>query len=152
MYFDKFCGIIVGIIICVFTPFLPEGEAMKRRIAVFASGWGDEYFREVVHGVSEAAKKENVDTFAFVNFSIRGLDALLNEGEFNIFTLPDLEDFDGIVLLANSFNLTKETEYFAEKLKTIKVPTVCVEYELEHATSLISDNYAGMYELVQYIP
>ena len=124
---------------------------MKKKIAVFASGWGDEYFREVVYGVSEAAKKESVDTFAFVNFSIRGLDALLNEGEFNIFTLPDLEDFDGIILLANSFNLSKETEYFAEKLKTIEVPTVCVEYELEHATSLISDNYAGMYELVQYI-
>ncbi len=124
---------------------------MKKKIAVFASGWGDEYFREVVYGISEAAKKENVDTFAFVNFSIRGLDALLNEGEYNIFTLPDLEDFDGIVLLANSFNLTKEVEYFAEKIKALNLPVVSVEYELESAISLVSDNYSGMYDLVKHI-
>ncbi|MBQ8548814.1 MAG: GGDEF domain-containing protein [Lachnospiraceae bacterium] len=124
---------------------------MKRRIAVFASGWGDEYFRRVVFGISEAAKKENIDTFAFVNFSIRGLDALLNEGEFNIFTLPDLEDFDGVILLANSFNLTREVEYFTEKLRELKLPAISVEYEMENATALMSDNYAGMYDLVKHV-
>lgn len=124
---------------------------MKKKIAVFASGWGDEYFREVVYGISETAKKENIDTFAFVNFSIRGLDALLNEGEFNIFTLPNLEDFDGVILLANSFNLTREVEYFAEKLKKMDIPAVSVEYELERAASLVSDNYAGMHDLVKHV-
>ncbi len=124
---------------------------MKKKIAVFASGWGDEYFREIVYGISEAAKKKNVDTFSFVNFSIRVLDAPLNEGEFNIFTLPDLEDFDGIVLLANSFNLKKEVEYFKEKIKDIDIPVISVEYELEHAISLVSDNYAGMYDLVKHM-
>ena len=124
---------------------------MKRRIAVFASGWGDEYFRRVVFGISEAAKKENIDTFAFVNFSIRGLDALLNEGEFNIFTLPNLEDFDGVILLANSFNLTREVEFFTEKLRELKLPAVSVEYEMENATALMSDNYLGMYDLIKHV-
>ena len=124
---------------------------MKKKIAVFASGWGDEYFREVVCGISEAAKKENIDTYAFVNFSIHGLDALLNEGEYNLFTLPDLEDFDGIILLANSFNQNKEVDYFSEKLKQIKIPAVTVEYKLDHAVSLVSDNYAGMYDLAKHI-
>lgn len=124
---------------------------MKKRIAVFASGWGDEYFREVVSGISEAATKENVDTFAFVNFSIRGLEALLNEGEFNIFTLPNLEDFDGVILLANSFNLTKELDYFAERLNELKLPAVSIEYEMENAVALVSDNYAGMYDLVKHV-
>lgn len=124
---------------------------MKKKIAVFASGWGDEYFREVVYGISEAAKKENIDTFAFVNYSIRGLNALLNEGEYNLFTLPELEDFDGLILLANSFNQDKEVEYFSEKLKNIRVPAITVEYELENAVSLVSDNYAGMYDLAKHI-
>lgn len=124
---------------------------MKKKIAVFASGWGDEYFREVVSGIYEAAKTENMDTFAFVNFSIRGLKALLNEGEFNIFKLPNLEDFDGVILLANSFNLTEEVDYFTERLKEIPIPAVSVEYELENASALISDNYAGMYELIKHV-
>ena len=124
---------------------------MKKKIAVFAGGWGDEYFREVICGISEAAKKENVDTYTFVNFSIQGLNALSNEGEYNLFTLPELEDFDGIILLANSFNQDKEVEYFSEKLKHINVPAVAVEYELDHAVSLVSDNYAGMYDLTRHI-
>lgn len=124
---------------------------MKKRIAVFANAWNDEYFRKVVSGISESAKKENIDTFAFLNFSISGLENLLNEGEFNIFKLPDLEDFDGIVLLANSFNLTREVEYFAEKLQEIDVPAVCLEYEMENVPSLSSDNYAGMHELVTHV-
>ena len=124
---------------------------MKKKIAVFAGGWGDEYFREVVCGISEAAKKENVDVFTFVNFSIQGLNALSNEGEYNLFTLPELEEFDGIILLANSFNQEKEVDYFSEKLKHINVPAVAVEYELEPAVSLVSDNYAGMYDLARHM-
>ncbi len=124
---------------------------MKKKIAVFASGWGDEYFREVVYGISEEAKRENIDVFVFVNFSIRVADTASNVGEFNIFTLPDLEDFDGIVLLANSFNLTKELEYFKEKLKELTIPVISVEYEFENTLSLVSDNYAGMYDLVRHV-
>ena len=131
--------------------FLPEGDAMKKKIAVFASGWGDEYFREVVYGISEEAKQENIDVFVFVNFSIRVADTATNVSEFNMFTLPDLNDFDGVVLLANSFNLTKELEYFKEKIETLKIPFISVEYEFDHVASLVSDNYAGMYDLVKHV-
>ena len=124
---------------------------MKKKIAVFASGWGDEYFREVVYGVSEAAKKENSDTFAFVNFSIRGLDNLLNRCEFNLFTLPDLRDFDGVILMANSFNLPRELDYFSEKIKEYGIPTVSIEYEFENVPYLVSDNYSGMLDLAEHI-
>ncbi len=124
---------------------------MKKRIAVFSSGWGDEYFREVVYGISEAAKKENIDTFAFVNFSIRGLDNLLNECEYNLFTLPDLKDFDGVILMANSFNLEKEVVYLEGKIKEMGIPAISLEYEMEGLPTLVSDNYAGMYDLVEHV-
>lgn len=124
---------------------------MKKRIAVFSSGWGDEYFREVVYGISEAAKKENIDTFAFVNFSIRGLDNLLNECEYNLFTLPDLKDFDGVILMANSFNLEKEVTYLEGKIKEIGIPAISLEYKMEGLPTLVSDNYAGMYDLVEHV-
>lgn len=124
---------------------------MKKKVAVFASGWGDEYFREVVYGISEEAKRENIDVFVFVNFSIRVADTATNISEFNIFTLPDFNDFDGIVLLANSFNLTKELEYFKEKINSISIPVISVEYEFEKMASLVSDNYAGMLDLVRHV-
>lgn len=124
---------------------------MKKRIAVFSSGWGDEYFREVVYGISETAKKENIDIFAFVNFSIRGLDNLLNQCEFNLFTLPDLREFDGVILMANSFNLPREREYLTEKIKELKIPAVSIESEIEGIPHIVSDNYAGMYDLAEHM-
>lgn len=124
---------------------------MRRKIAVFASGWGYEFFREIVYGIHETAGKEDMDTFVFTNFSILRGDAVINEGEFNMFTLPDLEEFDGIVLLANSFNLSREVEYFTEKLRHSNLPVVSIEYDFEHGCSIASDNYTGMYDLAQHV-
>ena len=84
---------------------------MKGKIAVFANGWGTEYLREVVTGVSEVAEPLGYDVFCFINFSVMQDINKNNQGELNIYKLPDLSDFDGVILLANSFN-TKEEEIY----------------------------------------
>ena len=114
---------------------------MRKRIAVFAGGWSFEYVQDVLSGVKEVAKNENIDVFAFVNYSLRWESSAQCDAEFNIFTLPDLDDFDGIIILGNSFNLTKETEYFKEKLKSVKCPVVSLESEFEGVPSVFTDNY-----------
>ncbi len=124
---------------------------MRKKIAVFAGGWSFEYVQDVLSGVKEVAKNENIDVFAFVNYSLRWESSAQCDAEFNIFTLPDLDDFDGIIILGNSFNLTKETEYFKEKLKSVKCPVVSLESEFEGVPSVFTDNYAGMRELVKHI-
>lgn len=124
---------------------------MKKKVAVFAGGWSFEYVKEVLSGIEKVAKEENIDVFAFVNYSLRWESSAQCEAEFNIFTLPDMNDFDGIIILGNSLNLTMETEYFKEKLKTVKCPVVSVEYEFENVPSIFTDNYAGMRELVEHI-
>lgn len=124
---------------------------MKKKIAVFAGGWSFEYVQEVINGITDIAKNENADVFAFINYSLRWDPPMQCESEFNLFTLPDLRDFDGIILLGNSFNLEMETEYFREKLKEIDVPVVSVEYELEGALSIFTDNYAGMRDLAEHV-
>ena len=124
---------------------------MKRRIAVFAGGWGGEYFREVVLGIVAAAKQENADVFAFVNFSVPSDTITPNIGEFNIFTLPDLKDFDGVILMANSFNMLEEVEYLTNKIKKAGIPAVSIEYDIDGFVSVATDNYAGMYDLAKHV-
>lgn len=124
---------------------------MRKRIAVFAGGWGDEYLKQVMTGIMWAAKKENIDVFLFVNFSVRTDVYSANTGEFNIFTLPDLRDFDGTILMPNSFNAQAEYELFAERLKEIPIPAISVEYDFEGLSSVFSDNYTGMKELALHI-
>ena len=91
---------------------------MKKKIAVFAGGWGGEYLKEVMYGIKKAARDENTDVFLFVNFSSHTDNPSLNAGEFNIFTLPDLRDFDGMILMPNSFNMQEELDYFAGQLNS----------------------------------
>ena len=128
-----------------------RGDIMKKKIAVFVGGWSFEYVKDVLCGIAEVAKEENMDVFAFVNYSLRWESPAQCEEEFNIFTLPDMDDFDGIILLGNTFNLTKETEYFKEKLKQVKCPVVCAESEFENVPSVFADNYAGMWELTEHL-
>ncbi|MDO5155043.1 MAG: GGDEF domain-containing protein [Eubacteriales bacterium] len=124
---------------------------MKRRIALFANGWGCEYLREVAAGVVEEAKEENCDVFSFVNFSILSGDLEHNHGEFNIFRLPQMKDFDGAILLTNSFNMEEERAYLHEKVMEAGIPAISVGGDLEGIVSLNTDNYYGMYELASHV-
>lgn len=124
---------------------------MKKRVAVFANGWGCEYLREVVMGAYEVAAEADIDIFSFVDFSTMADTAIVNKGEINIFKLPDLHDFDGVILMANSFNMKEEETYMYEKVMASGIPCISVEYEFEGITTINTDNYAGMYQLTKHI-
>lgn len=124
---------------------------MRKRIAVFVNGWGSDYLQQIVQGISRRAMQENVDIFLFVNYSAIAETEEYNVGELNIFRLPDLEDFDGVILMANSFNMQEEIDYLSQKLSEYSVPTVSIEYDLEGIDSIGSDNYFGMHELTEHM-
>lgn len=125
---------------------------MKKKIAVFANGWGAEYLKEIVSGLLEVAEENKCDLFAFVDFSVFAeKDVRLNMGEFNIFRLPDLRDFDGAILMANSFNMKEEVEYVSEKIKESGIPAVSIEYSVDGIAEINTDNYQGMYELAKHM-
>lgn len=124
---------------------------MRKRIAVFASGWAGEFIKEVMSGMKKAATKADTDIFFFTNFSVFTERKELNVGEVNIFNLPDLKDFDGVVVMPNSFNTQEEMDALMGKLKACKLPIVSIEYKVENATAIMIDNYSGMEELVRHV-
>lgn len=124
---------------------------MKKRIALFSGGWGGEYVQEVLSGIMSVAVASDADVFAFLNFSVHETVPKANISEDNFFKLPNLEDFDGVILLANSFNSHEELVYFASEIKRTNIPAITVEYEMEGIASISSDNYSGMYDLVNHM-
>lgn len=124
---------------------------MRRKVAVFANGWSDNYLQEMAGGMGRYAQKADVDLFLFVNFSGYGLAELENKREFNILTLPNLEDFDGVLLLTSTYNFTEEVEYLHRKVLESGVPSISVEYELDGIDLIGTDNYSGIYELVSHL-
>ena len=65
---------------------------MKKRIAVFANGWSDEFVQKIMNGVQQCMREQAMDVYVFAFYSASAKHEFLedNPGEENIFRLPDL--------------------------------------------------------------
>lgn len=124
---------------------------MKKKIAVFGNGWSNEYLKVVMGGIRKCAAENNVDVFLFMNYADHGNPQEVAIGETNIIRLPDLKEFDGVILLSNTFQLQFEFDYLKEEILSRNIPAVCLEYELEGIDYLGTDNYSGMFEMVRHL-
>lgn len=124
---------------------------MKKRLLVFANGWGTEYLKEIVTGISEICKDADIDIFTFVDFTFFDNTSKVNISESNIFRLPDIRDFDYTVILTNSFNTQEEINFVYNSVMESGIPAVSLEYDLAGIPSIHTDNYSGMYELTNHL-
>ena len=77
---------------------------MKKRIAVFANAWSTEFLRLVLEGIRKRAYELNIDIYFYVGYAFDVRGKLVSEGESNIYRLPELSKFDGIIMLPGTFN------------------------------------------------
>lgn len=127
------------------------GISMRKRVAVFSNGWGYEYLQKVGRGIAKSAKAADVDVFAFVGYASYGAPDGANASETNIYRLPDLNDFDGVILFGNSFNTQEERDYLVQQLRLTGIAAVSLERHVEGADYIGADGYTGMYELVEHL-
>ena len=59
----------------------------RKRVAIFANGWGNDCLMEIGHGVRQEAALADMDVFAFVDYSVNTEIDEVKKKEFNIFTL-----------------------------------------------------------------
>ena len=123
---------------------------MKKKIAVFANGWSDEFIQTVLSGMRECARENKVDVYVFADFST-GDNSIEDIGEANIFNLPDLGEFDGCLLLANTFNLQWALDLLTDRIIKSGLPAISLEYEVEGLDYMGTENYHGMYELTTHM-
>ena len=86
---------------------------MKRKIAIIADGWRRHITYVWIRGCRNYIKEHELDIeisvfHSFGNFS---RDEKFNAGEYNIIHLPDLSQFDGIILeVTNMLNQKKKQQ------------------------------------------
>ena len=124
---------------------------MKRRIAVCGNGWSNEYLEIAMSGIRRCAKEQNVDVFLFLNFSSGTNGEEKSIGDVNINRLVEHGNFDGIVLLANTFHLQSEFDYLSDLIIRNNIPAVSLEYHMPGIDFWGSDNYSGMRELAEHL-
>jgi len=124
---------------------------MKKKVAVFTNGWSDDYLDFALEGIRRRANEDNIDVFIFLDYTAYDKSQEETSGELNILNLPNLESFDGVLLLGNTLNNAGENGILREKILEAKVPSVCLEFVLDDINSIRTENVNGMKELVEHL-
>ena len=126
-------------------------KLMKKKIALFANGWNNEYLMLSMEGIRKCAGERNADIFLFLDYAAYTDDPIEVAGEINILQLPDFHDFDGVILLGNMLTVAGEIDILREKILECNVPAICIDYDLDGIDSLLTENSTGMRELVEHL-
>ena len=73
----------------------------KRKIALIAASWDGETLAATINGIKERLDGIGMDLYVFLCFPAFGLDSPDNISQFNIFSLPHYEDYDGYIFSIN---------------------------------------------------
>lgn len=123
----------------------------KKKIAILANGWNNEYIYQVLEGIKEEAAKDGVDIFVFLTYIYWGELSLQSKCQLNIYHLPNPKDYDGAIVLSNTFNLPDEHERALALFKRKNVPMVCTEVRMPDVAIVGTSNTKGMKELAKHL-
>ncbi len=124
---------------------------MKRKIAVFTTGWCCEILSQFLTGMQDSLAEERVDIMLFTCYPTYVDTPANKHGELNIFNLPDLNDFDGVVIFGSGLDFHEEIEKIMERSKAAGVPVVMQGARREGATYIGSDNYVATLDMCKHL-
>ena len=124
---------------------------MKNKIAVFANGFSNEFIEYIVTGMQKKAAVDGMDIFVFTTYCSPGTNELQNKCQLNIFHLPDPADFDGAVMLTNTYNFPDEQERVCARFQRAGVPMLSLEVDVPNMSCIKTENYKGVRDLAIHL-
>lgn len=124
---------------------------MNERIAVLTAGWNREFLNFMMQGICQRAAKDQADVYLFNCYGDQDDSNPFNIGEYNLFHLPDLSKFSGIILFSNNISSVSVKDLLCEKILESKVCAISVEYEIEGMDYIGIDNYSALSEMVEHL-
>ena len=124
---------------------------MPRKIALFSCGWAFDLLHDYSRGVVKRMQGLDVDLYMFVCYPPYSDSETRKIGELNIFNLPHIEDFDGVLVLGNAIDHVGVYESLIERCKEAGVPVISTGRKDDNAYFVGSDNYHGAKDLYTHI-
>ena len=124
---------------------------MKKKIGVFANGWSGEFLKHAITGIQKAAKEDGADIFLFATFILAADSTKNNMCQLNLFHLPEVNAFDGVIMLSNSFNILDEAERVKHLFADKGVPSLSLEIKIDGVPFMGTGNRQGMYDAVEHL-
>lgn len=124
---------------------------MKKKIALLQGGFNGEVMKYVTQGIRKRIEEEHADLYIFNCYGGENEDPLYNQGEYNIFTLINCEDYDGFIMASNNITSAVEREKLRKMLVTSGKPAVSMEHVLEGLHSVGCENYWTVREMTTHM-
>ncbi len=126
-------------------------KTKRTRIAVMLAGMHTEYTCETLRGIRECASENNIDVYIF-NANVETDETIKHTiGEYNIYSVANLELFDGIILFASLIQGRAVLNNLLNRVKKSGVPTVCVDYYDKDLYHVGIENYSVMKSVVSHL-
>lgn len=124
---------------------------MKKKIAVFATGWSEQMIYEYMTGIRDGFANDSADVYMFVCYPALIDDEKFINGELNIFNLPNINDFDGVLVLGNGIDYPQALKSITDRCKLANVPIVFTGHKNDDAYFVGTDNYSGAKNLCEHL-
>ena len=124
---------------------------MKKKIAIFTTGWCAEILTQFVKGISEALSSDNADIFMFLCYPTFVDTQAILQGEMNIFNLPDLHDFDGAVIFGSGLDFKDRVDRIIERCNEAGIPVIIQGARRDGVSYVGSDNYQATKDMCAHL-
>lgn len=124
-----------------------------KKIALLMDGWKRFFTYAWPAGILQRIKEtdEDINLYIFNSSGDWSRDKNYNIGEYNIYRLPDLNDYDGIIIDLNNIRYPDVREYVIETAKKTGKPVISIANEIEDFYYVGIDNYTAIQELIAHL-
>ena len=124
-----------------------------KKIALIMDGWKRFFTYAWPAGILQRIKEtgEDVNLYIFNSSGDWSLDDDYNIGEYNIYSLPNLSDFDGIILDTNNIRYPDVSKRIIEAAKKTGKPVISIAKEIEDFYYVGIDNYASIQKMIAHL-
>lgn len=124
-----------------------------KKIALLMDGWKRFFTYAWPAGILQRIKEtdEDINLYIFNSSGDWSRDENYNIGEYNIYRLPDLNDFDGIIIDLNNIRYPDVRSYVIDAAKKTKKPVISIANEIEDFYYVGIDNYTAIQEIIAHL-
>lgn len=127
-----------------------------KRVALLTDGWKRTLTYAWTDGIMNriAWADEEICLYQFQSFGNWSKDLLFNIGEYNIYNLPNLDQYDGIIIHCNNIVESQHMEKIVQRLRAASatgVPVICIGQKIEGFYYVGIDNHDPIRQIVSHL-
>lgn len=122
----------------------------KRKIAVITTNMDVEYAAEIQRGIMGEAQAYCYDVYIFNAYVSSDETLKHNMGQYNIYTLANLSQFDGVIVFSNLIQGRMIYDMIEKRLEGIDIPVVGIDAPIGKHYCVGVENYQSMKNIVEH--